>query len=126
MTASAPPGAIRLRSRGRGGGGGRPAATGVLDGGEYAPSSSVELIAMSREMVANRRIESESRRVTGVVGSRVNNWASAVEMSRRSAGTAAGEEIAAGVTMDAAQLRLAVGNQRARTMPAPGDGGGAS
>ena len=64
-------------------------ARGPLDGGELAPPGAVEPAAIWREMVANRR--SESNRVTGTVGSRpgVGSWASGVEMRRGRAGTAA-------------------------------------
>ena len=76
-------------------------------------------------MVANRR--KESNRVTGTVGSRVGSWASGVEMRRGRAGTAAGEEIVAGVTIRPL-LNCVTQSATSRTMPALGDsdGGGAS
>ena len=52
---------------------------------------------LSRGAVASRR--SETKRVTGTVGSRAAGWASDVEMmSRGRVGTAAGEDFEAGVT----------------------------
>ena len=79
--------------------------------------------AMSRELVAKRR--RESNRFTGMVGSRVADWASGVETRRWRAGTAAVEDIVAGV-MIRRPLSCVKQSTTSGTMPAPGDGGGAA
>ena len=78
--------------------------------------------AMSRERVAKRR--SESNRVTGTVGRRVASWASGVETRRWRAGTAAGEDIVARVTMRP-PLSCVKQSADSGTMTAPGNGDGA-
>ena len=108
----APPGGSAEAGAGRSG---IVAAMGVLDDGERS--------AMSRELVAKRR--SESNRVTGTVGSRVASWASGVETRRWRAGTAAGEDIVAGM-MIRPPLSCVKQSATSGTMPAPGDGGGAA
>ena len=93
------------------------AATGLLDDGERS--------AMTRELVAKRR--SKSNRVTGTIGSRVTGyqWASEVGTGRWRAGTAAGEDIVAGVTIRP-PLSCVKQSATSGTKPAPGDGDGAA
>ena len=83
----------------------------------------VELVAMSREMVAHRL--SKPKRVTGTAGSRVASQASGVEMRSWCSGTATGEEIMAGVTKRP-QLCCVLPSVTSRSMPVPSDGGWAS
>ena len=110
------------------------AETSVLEDGERAPFCSSteagaatmgvredgERSAMSGELVAKRK--SKLNQVTGTVGSSVASWASGVETRRWRAGTAAREDIVAGV-MIRPPLSCAKQSAASGTMPAPGSQG---